>query len=215
MFLVFLLLLGMLCIYIDVKLRGVARNFAESRMAAMLTSAVNKAASRLLEEYEITYDKVSEVTRDQNGNVTSIEIDTNEINRFKSSLTEEVLTELRSYGSVGFSVPVSAAFGIYYSYLYYPRVSYNMTTAVAVSSDFESEFTDAGINQVLHRISVVVGTKGSLAIPGEDEEIEYKTSFTVAQTVIVGAVPDAYTSIDYASEDTVDDIFDYQAQLNE
>lgn len=201
------------CVYVDVRLRSVARNFAESRMKSMLTSSVNKAASQLLADYNITYDKVSKVSRDESGKVTSVEIDSNEVNRFKSEITQKVSEELKGYGSVGFSVPISAAFGIYYSFFRFPKVSYNFTIATVVFTDIKSEFIDAGINQVLHKISVVVGTRGSLAVPGDQSEISQTTSFTVAQTVIVGKVPDAYTNIDYATEDIVDDIFDYRAEV--
>lgn len=206
------LILGAFCIYVDIRLREVAETFAKNRITAVLTASVNRAASQLLEEYDITYDSVSSITRNESGQVTSVEINTNEINRFKSGLTERVLEELSNYGSVTFAVPISAAFGLYYSYLSYPRISYTISLSTAVSTEFKSEFTDAGINQVLHRISVAVGTMASLAVPGNDKDINQITDFTVAQTVIVGAVPDAFTSIEYANEDLVDDVFDYGAQ---
>ncbi len=205
-------ILGVFCLYVDIRLREVAETFAKNRVSAVLTASVNRAASRLLEEYDITYDSVSSITRNENGQVTSVDINTNEINRFKSRLTESVLAELSNYGKVTFEVPISAAFGLYYSYLSYPSISYTISISTVVSTQFKSEFTDAGINQVLHRISVIVGTRGSLAVSGADTDISEMTDFTVAQTVIVGAVPDAFTSIDYANEDIIDDVFDYGAE---
>ena len=201
-----------LTVYVDIRLRSVAFDFAESRMSSLLTSSVNKAASELLEDYSVTYDQICIVTRDENQKVTSVEIDTTYINRLKSDITQAVLTELKGYGSVGFSVPISAAFGIYYSFFKYPKVNYNMTVATVVFSDIKSEFYEAGINQTVHRISVTVGTRGSLAVPGKNPDIVQTTDFVLAQTVIVGDVPDAYTKIEYANEDIVDDIFDYGAQ---
>lgn len=206
------LILGVFCVYVDIRLREVAHTFARNSVSAVLTAAVNRAATRLLEEYNITYDSVSNITRNENDQVTSVEINTNEINRFKSGLTESVLAELSDYGKITFEVPLLAAFGIYYSYLSYPRISYTISISTVVSTEFKSEFTEAGINQVLHRISVIVGTRGSLATLGADTDISETTDFTVAQTVIVGAVPDAYTKIDYANEDIVDDVFDYGAE---
>ncbi len=206
------LVLGIFCVYIDIRLRSVAETFARNHVSAVLTSAVNRAATQLLGEYNITYDRVSIITRNENDQVTSVEINTNEINKFKSGLTESVLAELSDYSKITFEVPLLAAFGIYYSYLSYPRISYTISISTVVSTEFKSEFTEAGINQVLHRISVIVGTRGSLAVLGTDADINETTDFTVAQTVIVGAVPDAFTSIDYANEDIVDDVFDYGAE---
>ena len=205
--------MGIFYIYVDVRLRNVAKVFAENKISAVLNTAVNKAASQLLAEYNITYDSIANVIRNGENQVTSVEIDTNELNRFKSELTAAVLNELSNHQNVTFEIPLLSAFGLYYSYLSYPKVSYTISISTVVSTRFRSEFSDAGINQVLHRISVIVGTRGSLAIPGEDSHIYDTTDFTVAQTVIVGAVPDAFTNIDYANEDIVDDVFDYGAQI--
>ena len=46
--------------------------------------------------------------------------------------------------------------GIYYTYLSYPKISYTVGVSTVVSTNFKSEFYEAGINQVLHRISVSV-----------------------------------------------------------
>ncbi len=209
------LLIGTGCIFIELKLRNIAHSFARNHVSAALSKAVSRAAMRVLDEYDITYDKVANLSRNETGQVTSIEINGGAINRFKSSLTEAVARELSGYKSVTFKIPVSAAFGVYYSYLAYPKVSYTVSVSTAVFTEFENEFTDAGINQVLHRISVRVGTKGQLALLKEKQSISESTDFTLAETVIVGAVPDAFTNIDYANEDIVDDVFDYGAQLPE
>ncbi len=207
------LTLGIGAVIIEIKLRTVARNFAQTHVSATLSRAVSLAAMRVLDEYNITYDKIANLSRNEQGQVSSIEINSNAINRFKSSLTEAVARELSGYKSVTFKIPVSAAFGVYYSYLAYPKISYTVSVSTAVFTEFENEFTDAGINQVLHRITVRVGTKGQLALLKEKQSINESTNFTLAETVIVGAVPDAFTNIDYANEDIVDDVFDYGASV--
>ncbi|MBO7218047.1 MAG: hypothetical protein J6V50_05035 [Clostridia bacterium] len=206
------ILLGSVSIYIEFRLRDVAVTFARNAVSSALSSAINIAALRLIKENGLTYEKVASLGRDSEGRVTSAEIDTNEINSFKASLAEEVQKELARQNEITVKVPLLAAFGIYYTYLSYPKISYTLGTATIVSSNYKSEFYDAGINQVLHRISVVITTAGNLALPGHDEKIEEITDFTVAETVIVGAVPEAFTNIDYANEDVVDDVFDYGAQ---
>lgn len=210
-----IVLVGSLSFYIEFRLRSVAITFARNAVSSVLSSAINTAAVKLIKENGLTYNKVSNISRDSNNNITAVEIDTNEINRFKASLAEAVQGELAAKNEITVKVPLLAAFGIYYTYLAYPKLSYTLSAATVVSTNFKSEFYDAGINQVLHRISVSVSTAGNLALPGRDERIEEITDFTVAETVIVGSVPDAYTKIDYANEDVVDDVFDYGAVMPE
>lgn len=207
-----LIFIASISIYIEFRMRDVAVTFARNTVSSVLSSAINIAASRLVKENGLTYDQVSNLKRDADNRVTSVEIDTNEINRFKADLAEEVSKELKNRDDITVKVPLMAAFGIYYTYLSYPKISYTVGAATVVSTNFKSEFYDAGINQVLHRITVAVTTGGNLALPGRDEYIEEITNFTVAETVIVGAVPDAFTNIDYANEDIVDDVFDYGAE---
>ncbi len=207
------LTLGIGAVFIEIKLRTVARNFAATHVATTLSRAVSHAAMRVLEEYNITYDQVANLSRNEQGLVSSIEINSNAINHFKSSLTEAVVKELAGYKIVTFKIPVSAAFGVYYSYLAYPKISYTVSVSTAVFTELRNEFKDAGINQVLHRITVKVGTRGQLAMLKEKSSIDESTDFTLAETVIVGATPDAFTNIDYANEDIVDDVFDYGASV--
>ena len=206
------MLAASLGIYVEFRLRDVAISFARNAVSSVLSSAINVAAIRLIKENGLTYDSVSNLSRDADGKVVSVEIDTNEINRFKAALAEEVQTELSMQNDITVKVPLLSAFGIYYTYLSYPKISYTLGASTIVSTNYKSQFYDAGINQVLHRISVSVETAGNLALPGRDERIDEITEFTVAETVIVGAVPDAFTNIDYASEDIVDDVFDYGAE---
>ena len=207
--------LSALTVFVDLRLRMVAADFAKFALSSALSTATNKAAERLISEKGLTYDKVSNVKRDEQNRVTSVEIDTNSINLFKSRLASEVQNELDKAGDVTVKVPLSAAFGIYYTYLSQPKISYTLSAVRIVSTNYKNEFFEAGINQVLHRISVTVSALGNLAVIGADTEVKEITAFTLAETVIVGEVPDAYTKIDYATEDIVDDVFDYGAEAKE
>ncbi len=204
-----------LSVFIEIRLRSVAVVFAKNALSSVLSTAIDTAALSLLDTYNITYDKLSVISRDSQNRVASIEINATEVNRFKSSLASAVQSELNRTGEVRVSVPLSAAFGLYYTYLAYPKISYTLSVATVISSNIKSEFFDAGINQTLHKISVRVATAGNLGLTGRDEQIEEINDFTVAETVIIGEIPDAYTKIDYANEDIVDDVFDYGAESKE
>ncbi len=205
-------LLGSAAVFIELRLNKVAVRFAINALSSVLSTAIDTAAASLMIDYSVTYDKLSVITRDENNNVTSIEINSTEVNRFKSGIGAAVQKELNKTGEITVNVPLSAAFGLYYTYVSYPKISYTISASTVISTNIRSEFLDAGINQVLHKISVRVKTAGNLGLVGKDERIEEVNDFTVAETVILGAVPDAYTKIDYATEDIVDDVFDYGAE---
>ena len=76
-----------------------------------------------------------------------------------------------------------------------------------------SEFTDAGINQTLHRICLEVECISHIKAPFMNEKISTETKIPISETVLIGDVPDAYTVIIRAHEEDEEDINDYAADL--
>ena len=61
---------------------------------------------------------------------------------------------------------------------------------------FSSSFSEAGVNQTLHRIELELTVPMTLLLPGGPVETESVTRLCVAETVIVGRVPDAYLQME-------------------
>ena len=68
-----------------------------------------------------------------------------------------------------------------------------------VSAEFRSDFSQAGVNQTLHRIELEVAVPVTLILPGGQTELTVETGLLVAETVIVGAVPDTYLTLNGAA----------------
>ena len=60
------------------------------------------------------------------------------------------------------------------------------------SAEFESEFTSAGINQTRHRLWLVLSVPVTVLLPGGGEELTVDSRLCVAETVIVGQVPQTW-----------------------
>ena len=59
-------------------------------------------------------------------------------------------------------------------------------------ASFSSDFTQAGINQTLHQLTMVVSIDVSVLILAEITSFSVTSEVVVAQTVIVGDVPGTY-----------------------
>ena len=88
--------------------------------------------------------------------------------------------------------------------------------ARAVYADYENTFSAAGINQTRHTVSVKITVSSGVYLPGYSAETTIETHIIIAETVIVGDVPDAFTKIDRltddVTEDEIDDIYDFGAE---
>ena len=57
---------------------------------------------------------------------------------------------------------------------------------------FESHFSEAGINQTLHQVTMVVSVDVAVLVLGKTDTFTMTSEVVVAETVIVGAVPDTF-----------------------
>ena len=62
-------------------------------------------------------------------------------------------------------------------------------------ANFENHFSEAGINQTLHQIRMNILVNLSVLTPTGAVQTTVSTDVVVAETVIVGTVPDRYVSI--------------------
>ena len=63
----------------------------------------------------------------------------------------------------------------------------------SVSAEYESDFSSAGVNQTIHQIWLDLSVPVTVLLPGESLAISVQTSICIAETVIVGQVPQFYT----------------------
>ena len=73
-----------------------------------------------------------------------------------------------------------------------PTVRVELLSVGDVTADMRHSFTEAGINQTLHQVYLDVSAAVYLMIPGEILSAEIDTSVCVAETIIVGQVPETY-----------------------
>ena len=202
-------------VYIDFRLKTIVKTFAKSAVKTVITNCANTASSKALSELDVTYDMLAKISRNEQGLATSLEIDSVTANRVKSYISNEIAKALASYEKVEVAVPLFAAFGLYHTSLSWPKLHYTVSITTTVVSNFESRFESAGINQVLHQILLTVGLESDIAAQGGNTEQFTTTNFIIAQTVIVGAVPDAFTNVTNATDEVQEDIFDFGASASE
>ena len=97
-----------------------------------------------------------------------------------------------------------------------PNLSVGVFVSRGASARIESEFTELAINQSLHRLLFCVEVDMTVMLPTRPKTLRVLLRFPIAETVIVGEVPDAYTEIrrltDDITESEINDIYDFGAQ---
>ncbi len=198
-------------IYTDISLRPLIREYARSQSVILLNSAVSKSMSNVLKKEKFTYSDLSVINRSGDGNVQSIEIDTLNMNRIVSEIIDDVQKNISGDEDFIISVPFGTLTGNHYLIgKIKTKISAPMFT------DTESRFLEAGINQSLHQITLTIKSNIYILMPLYRAEEVISGTYIIAETVIVGDIPEAYTNVIDVSEesDVPDDINNYKAEKN-
>ena len=70
-----------------------------------------------------------------------------------------------------------------------PKVNIKMTQIGNITSSYESVFESAGINQTRHKIYLNVNMKMKIVVPLNSRDVEVACQIPVAETIIVGKIP--------------------------
>lgn len=194
-FLIFLLCVAVLLGITFHKMHPVIMRYAVSVAETIMLNSANEAILKILEENNVSYDDIVRLTTNDEGYVTSLEIDIYEVNRLKSNISNATASIIEEEEFYDLAIPIGTFLGNTYTTGFGPSLKFKMQLTTTAFVDFRHEFKSAGINQVLHIIMVDIDIEGSLIITGYNKGISASTSAIAAQTVIVGKSPDAFTSV--------------------
>jgi sporulation protein YunB len=165
-------------------------NQAKIRSVGIINSIVLKEIS----ENPVSYDNLVHIDRDADGKVLSITSDVLKMNQLKSKIILDVQSGLNGSTASSVDIPLGTLLGGNLFHGRGPNLNMKVTLAGNVKADFKSYFESAGINQTRHRIYLNVGTSVYSFLPGFDATTDVNTDVLVAETVIVGSVPEVLVS---------------------
>lgn len=98
-------------------------------------------------------------------------------------------------GEQGVSIPLGTITGIPFFAGHGPKIRVTFTPAGSVQSAFDTEFTSSGINQTLYRVKLKLTASVQIVMPGIYQAVSVTSEAAIAESVIVGEVPQVYTDV--------------------
>ncbi|CCQ92549.1 Sporulation protein YunB [[Clostridium] ultunense Esp] len=188
-----LLLLGLYIYrYIDKNIAPTVIAIAEIRAKSVTSEAINDTIKNKIKR-DINYNDLIFVKYDNEGKVTLMQANTILMNSIASEVALEVQEQLKEISQSNIKVPLSNAFDTRLITL--PSISVQIIPQGSVAVDFATEFESSGINQTRHRIYIIVVTDIRIIVPLVSENIRITTNIPIAETIIVGDVPEQYINV--------------------
>lgn len=206
-----------LLLIFNVQLYPGISTLAESAAINRAEEIIATAFSAALVAGGEAYDGLVTVGYRADGIVASLSCHMQKLNAARNGLLLAVLDALRTGEGITVGLPLGNLFGGEAFSGRGPVVHIRVLLAQGAHAYMESEFRSAGINQTLHRVLFTVSITLTVMMPTRSITTAVKQSYCVAETVIVGEVPDAFTQIsrltDDVNEEDIDDINDFGAHV--
>lgn len=179
-----------------VQLRPILTSVATARVSNAVTRAVNTSVNETLYSEGVDYDRLISFEKGSDGHITAVKSNMAEFNRLQSAVLDDVLQKISEVSTRELYIPVGNLTGSPLLAGRGPSLHIRMQTVGSSSAHFENEFSSTGINQTRHEICLVVDVYVSVLLPGFSTVTKVTNRYSVAETVIVGSVPDTYTYFD-------------------
>lgn len=177
--------------YIEFAVKTQLADVIETELKTIAQSAVNIAVTEYLRDHPETGESLTALNLSDSGAVTSVTSDPSVINALKAEVSERSQENIDALSKQeGVTVPLGSFTGLVLLANVGPCVSLDIASRQTVLCSLHSAFESAGVNQTLHHIFLTVSVDLTVYNPFRiGRTIRTETDFEIAQTVIVGSVP--------------------------
>ncbi len=197
----FVLLPAVLLLFIRTSVSPVIREVAKARVSNRASYIINEAVEAFLREEEVDYDSIILLEKDVYGNITALRTNMSQINHLKTTVLAVVDTMLLDLDINEIGIPLGSVLLPEFFSGSGPKLPVRIVSISSSDAEFLNHFEEAGINQTLQRILMRVIITMTVLTPVGPETVSAASEVVVAETVIVGSVPDSYVNVDQVLPD--------------
>ena len=174
------------------RYRDVIRDLAETQVKNTTSDLTNDAIAKQIDEGIIQYDRIVYFEKDLDGRITALKTNMSEVNRLKTEILNIINDEILALDTADIGIPLGSLFLPEFFSGKGPAIPVHILSIRNSDAAFESKFSQAGINQTLHQLTMLVSVDVSVLVMGQTAGFTVTTEVVVAETVIVGDVPSTY-----------------------
>lgn len=190
---------------------------AKSESKKIATLIINDAVGKQLVT-DLTVDNLFNITKDNNGNITSIDFNSITVNKVLTLTTSTAIMNLKyieegkidllnlpdsvivSYDKndlkkgIIYNIPTGIVFGNTILANIGPKIPVKFSLIGSVTSNINTKITNYGINNALIEVYVEISVELEVILPLMTDNVEIKSSIPVAIKLIQGNIPQYYAN---------------------
>lgn len=174
------------------KYYDVIISLAQTRVTNATSDLINDAVSKQISAGAIAYENIVYFEKDVSGRITALKTNIAQVNMLKTETLDFVNETLLDTDSFDIGVPIGSMVFPEFLSGRGPQIPVQIMSIRNSDAGFESNFTQAGINQTLHQLKMIVLVDVTVLVLGRTVDFTVSSDVVVAETVIVGQVPNTF-----------------------
>ena len=191
-FLILLAISIILFIAFRSRYREILGELAETQVKNSTSDLTNDAIAKQIAEGTIQYDRIVFFEKDLDGRITALKTNMSEINRLKTDILNIINDEILALDTSDIGIPLGSLFLPELLSGKGPAIPVHILSIRNSDATFSSNFVQAGINQTLHQLIMLVSVDVAILVLGQTGTFTVNSEVVVAETVIVGDVPNTF-----------------------
>lgn len=171
------------------------REAARVRVVNAASDWLVDAINAELRSGRIDFSHMTYLEKDVNGNITAVRTNTAEMNCLKSEIMELLGAEMPELDAQELGVPIGSILLPDYFAGQGVRLPVRVVALSSSDASFQTTFESAGINQSIQRVVLNVRITLTVLSPAGTQEIDVDSDVIVAETIVVGTVPNSYVNL--------------------
>lgn len=185
-----LIISGVMLVVFRFKYQDAIFGLAQTQVKNATSDLINDAIDKQISQGNIQYDRIVYFEKDLNGRITALKTNMGEMNRLKTQILNIINDEILALDTSDFGIPLGSLMLPELFSGKGPQIPVHILSIRNSEASFFSGFEEAGINQTLHQVNMQVSVDVAVLALGETEYFTITSQMMIAETVIVGQVPD-------------------------
>ena len=194
LFIIAVLLIVISSIYLLNSITPAIKIACQSRAKAIGVQITEETVNEFIENVE--YETLMNITYNDQGKIIAISANIIELNKLSSEIAYKIQEKLNKLDKVSVRIPITSMMGVNVLSGYGPDISIKLLPMGNIETKFDTKFASEGINQTKHTIYMNILSNITVVAPFIGSSIECNSTVTVAETIIIGDIPDTYYNIE-------------------
>ena len=187
--------IGALLIMAEIRISNIRKELVNYSARNAASAAATAGIENSLDTDKVRYADLINFGRDKNGNIVSVTTDAYYLNKIGNNIGDKIDKHINQMKSYVIKIPFSVLFSEQLINGRGPKIPMIFVMTGITTTDFENEFTAAGVNQTHHRIMMNITVNTYVIHSGNVTVVPYKTNVCIAESIVVGITPQTFAEI--------------------